>query len=262
MTNENREKIITDINEDLVRLLDADRKEFYDNLEGKKRDYFLHMSKDDQATLMKGGLGADEEELMWKHGSTLALHIINKGFGLTERARMIGKVGRVSLALALVAGLSGIFTSTYLKNHKIQELMPASATVANVQEAKVQINTNQNELIKADNLMTPADFLLSWKSSCSPMGDINDSFYQSSGKPFCKQVGSTTWVAGYVHIEGSYGDQAQPVLLKEESGKLLNVEFAQGFKNPFQRVESVSVDSVEKEIGAAFNKNNKGEKYE
>ena len=262
MSTQNNELIITEINDDLVKALNPERKNFYDQLEGKRKDYFLFMSEADQAALVGGGLDAEEEELMWKHGSTLALNIINKGFGLTERARMIGKVSRVSLALALVAGLSGIFTSTYLKNHKIQELMPASATVANVQEAKLEINTNQNELIKADNLMTPADFLLSWKGACSPMGDISDSFYQSSGKPLCKQSGAVTWVGGYVHVTGSYGDQAQPVMLKVEGSKVINVDFSDGFHNPFIGVETVPLANVEQQIKAVFNKNNKGEKHE
>lgn len=262
MSTENHEQIITDINEDLVEALNPKRKDFYDKLEGKKKDYFLFMSEADQAALIKGGLDAEEEELMWKYAPTLTLNIINKGFGLTERARMIGKLGRASLALALVAGLSGIFTSTYLKNHKIQELMPKSAIAANVQEARLLINTNQNELIRADHLMTPADFLLSWKSACSPMGDLSDSFYQSSGKPFCKQHGAATWVGGYVHVDGSYGDQAQPVLLREEGGKVVNVDFTEGFHNPFNGVESVPLATVEKQITATFNKNNKGEKHE
>lgn len=262
MRIENHEHIITDINEGLVNALDREHKAFYDKLEGKRKDYFLFMSEAEQAALIKGGLDAEEEELMWKYGSTLALNIINKGFGLTERARVIGKLGRASLTLALVAGLSGIFTSTYLKNHKIQELMPKSATAANVHQAKLQINSNQNELIKADNLMTPADFLLSWKGACSPMGDLSDSFYQSSGKPFCKQAGVVTWIGGYVHVDGSYGDQAQPVLLREEGGKVVNVDFSEGFHNPFGGVQSVPLAAVEKQIKATFNKNNKGEKHE
>lgn len=259
MNQEKRERIITNINENLVMQLDPARKQFYDQLDGKRKDYFLHMSKGDQATLMKGGLDPQEEELMWKYASTLAVRIINKGFGLSERAKRIGKIGRISLVLALIAGISGIVTSTYLKNHKIQSLMPVSAKA--VQESKLAINAVQNELIKPDQLKTPADFLLSWKD-CSPMGDISDSFYQANGKAFCKQDGSSVWVAGYVHVENSYGNQAQPVLLKAVEGKVVNVDFAPGIANPFHGIESVSLASVEKELTAVFNKNNKGEGHE
>jgi hypothetical protein len=262
MEIENRERIIADINENLVKNLSPEKKQFYDGLEGKKKDYFLFMSEADQATLMKGGLEPRTEELMWMYASTLALKIINNGFGLTERAKLVGKFARISLSLALVAGLSGIFTSTYLKNQKIQELMPVGASVASVREAKLQINSVQNELVKIDNLMTPADFLLSWRSACSPMGDLSDSFYQPNGKPFCKQDGNRTWVGGYVRAQNSYGEQAQPVFLKEEGGAIVNVEFAQGYSNPFKGLEPVPLTSVEREIKAAFNKNNKGEKHE
>ena len=259
MSQENQERIITDINANLVLNLDPKRKQFYDQLEGKRKDHFLHMSKGDQATLLKGGLDPQEEELMWKYASTLAVRIINKGFGLSERAKRIGKIGRISLVFALITGASGIVTSTYLKNHKIQSLMPVSAKA--VQESKLAINAVQNELIKPDQLKTPADFLLSLKD-CSPIGDISDSFYQANGKPFCKQDGAKVWVAGYVHVESSYGNQAQPVLLKSEGGKVVNVDFAPGVTNPFQGVKSVSLASVEKELSAAFKKNNKGEGHE
>lgn len=259
MSYENNERIITDINEDLVLALDSDRRKFYDQLEGKKRDYFLHMSKSDQEALMKGGLDPAEEELMWKYASTLALRIINKGFGLSDRAKRIGKIGRISLVLALVAGLSGIITATYLKNQKIQSMMPAS--VKAVSQSKLEINAVQNELIKPDQLKTPADFLLSLRD-CSPMGDISDSFYQANGKAFCKNDGSKAWIAGYVHVENNYGNQAQAVLLKEEGGQIVNVEFAPGASNPFNGIMSVPLGSVEKELLAAFKKNNKGEGHE
>lgn len=259
MSQEKQERIITDINSDLVLNLDPNRKQFYEKLEGKRKDYFLHMSKGDQETLMKGGLDPAEEELMWKYASTLALRIINKGFGLSDRAKRVGKIGRISLVLALVAGLSGIFTSTYWKNQKIQSLLPAS--VKAVSESKLEVNAVQNELIKPDQLKTPADFLLSMKD-CSPMGDISDSFYQANGKPFCKQDGSRLWIAGYVHVENNYGDQAQAVLLKEEGGQVVNVDFAPGASNPFKGITSVSLASVERELEAAFNKNNKGEGHE
>lgn len=259
MSQEKQERIITDINADLVLNLDPKRKQFYEQLEGKRKDYFLHMSRGDQETLMKGGLDPAEEELMWKYASTLALRIINKGFGLSDRAKRFGEIGRISLAFALVAGLTGIFTSTYLKNQKIQSLLPVSVKAAS--ESKLEINAVQNELIKPDQLMTPADFLLSLKD-CSPMGDIGDSFYQANGKPFCKQYGSSVWVAGYVHVDNNYGNQAQAVLLKTEGDKVVNVEFAPGATNPFQGVKSVSLASVERELSAAFKKNNKGEGHE
>lgn len=259
MSQENQERIITDINADLVLNLDPKRKQFYETLEGKRKDYFLHMSSADQEALMKGGLDPAEEELMWKYASTLALRIINKGFGLSDRAKRIGKIGRISLVLALIAGLSGIFTSTYLKNQKIQSLIPAS--VKAVSQSKLEINAVQNELIKPDQLKSPADFLLSVKD-CSPMGDISDSFYQANGKAFCKQDGSKVWLAGYVHVQNDYGNQAQAVLLKEEGGQVVNVEFAPGASNPFNGVKSVSLGSVEKELLAAFKKNNKGEGHE
>ncbi|MGF6273399.1 hypothetical protein ABIB38_001773 [Massilia sp. UYP11] len=259
MSQENQERIITDINADLVLNLDPKRKQFYETLEGKRKDYFLHMSRADQEALLKGGLDPAEEELMWKYASTLSLRIINKGFGLSDRAKRIGKIGRISLVLALVAGLSGIFTSTYLKNQKIQSLIPASAIA--VSESKLEINAVQNELIKPDQLKTPADFLLSVKD-CSPMGDISDSFYQANGKAFCKQDGLKVWLAGYVHVQNDYGNQAQAVLLKVEGGQVVNVEFAPGARNPFNGVTSVSLGSVEKELLAAFKKNNKGEGHE
>ena len=259
MSQENQERIITDINADLVLNLDPKRKQFYETLEGKRKDYFLHTSKADQETLMKGGLDPAEEELMWKYASTLALRIINKGFGMSDRAKRIGKIGRISLVLALIAGLSGIFTSTYLKNQRIQSLIPAS--VIEVSESKLEINAVQNELIKPDQLKSPADFLLS-VSDCSPMGDISDSFYQANGKALCKQDGSKVWIGGYVHLQNDYGNQAQAVLLKEEGGQVVNVDFAPGASNPFQGVKSVSLDSVEKELLAAFKKNNKGEGHE
>lgn len=259
MSHENNERIIIDINEDLVLALDSDRKKFYDQLEGKKRDYFLHMSKDDQHTLMRGGLDPAEEELMWKYASTLALRIINKGYGLTERAKRIGKFGRVSLALALIAGISGVVTTTYFKNQAIQSMLPVSAK--KVQESKLEINAVQTELVRAEQLKTPADFVLSLKD-CSPIGDISDSFYQANGKPFCKQDGARVWVAGYVNVESRYGNQAQPVLLMVEDRKITNVEFAPGITNPFQGVESVPLARVEKELSAAFKKNNKGEVHE
>jgi hypothetical protein len=259
MSQDNQERIITDINADLVFNLDPKRKQFYKTLEGKRKDYFLHMSKADQEALMKGGLDPAEEELMWKYSSTLALRIINKGFGLSDRAKRIGKIGRISLVLALVAGLSGIFTSTYLKNQRIQSLIPAS--VKEVSESKLEINAVQNELIKLDQLKSPADFLLSVKN-CSPMGDISDSFYQANGKAFCKQGGAKVWLAGYVHVQNDYGNQAQVVLLKDEGGQVVNVEFAPGASNPFNGIKSVSLDSVEKELLAAFKKNNKGEGHE
>lgn len=259
MSQEKQEKIITDINADLVSNLYPNRKSFYDQLEGKKKDYFLHMSKGDQETLMKGGLDPAEEELMWKYASTLALRIINKGFGLSERAKVIGKVGRISLAFALVAGLSGIVTSTYLKNQKIQSMMPAD--VKSVAQSKLEINVVQNELIKPDQLKTPADFLLSSRE-CSPMGNLSDSFYQANGKAFCKHEGGKVWIAGYVHVENSYGNQAQAVLLINDGGKFVNVEFTPGAINPFQGVQSVTLASVENELNAVFKKNNKGEVHE
>lgn len=259
MSQENKERIITDINADLVLNLDPKRKQFYETLEGKRNDYFLHMSKADQEALMKGGLDPAEEESMWKYASTLALRIINKGFGLSDRAKRIGKIGRISLVLALVAGLSGIFTSTYLKNQRIQSLIPAS--VKEVSESKLEINAVQNELIKLDQLKSPADFLLSVKD-CSPIGHISDSFYRANGKASCKQDGAKVWLAGYVHVQNLYGDQAQAVLLKEEGGQVVNVEFAPGASNPFNGIKSVSLDSVEKELLAAFKKNNKGEGHE
>ena len=259
MSQENQERIITDINADLVLNLDPKRKQFYETLEGKRKDYFLHMSRADQEALMKGGLDPAEEELMWKYASTLALRIINKGFGLSDRAKRVGKIGRISLVFALVAGLSGIFSATYLKNQKIQSLMPAS--VKAVSQSKLEINAVQNELIKPDQLKTPADFLLSLKD-CSPMGDISDSFYQANGRAFCKQEGARVWVAGYVHVENSYGNQAQPVLLKVEGSKITNVEFAPGATNPFKGVQSVQLENVENELRAVFKKNNKGEGHE
>ena len=259
MSYENNERIITDINEDLVLALDSDHRKFYDQLEGKKRDYFLHMSKSDQEALMKGGLNPAEEELMWKYASTLALRIINKGFGLSDRAKCIGKIGRISLVLALVAGLSGIITATYFKNQKIQSMMRAS--VKAVSQSKLEINAVQNELVKIENLKTPADFLLS-REDCSLMGDLSDSFYQANGKAFCKQVGSTAWVAGYVHTANSYEEQAQPVLLKVMGSKIVNVEFSPGVSNPFPGIASVQLADVEKDLSAAFKKNNKGEAHE
>jgi len=259
MSYENNERIITDINEDLVLALDSDRRKFYDQLEGKKKDYFLHMSKSDQQTLMNGGLDPAEEELMWKYASTLALRIINKGFGLTERAKTIGKIGRISLVLALITGASGIVTTTYFKNQKIQSMLPV--TTKTVTDSKLEVNAVQNELIRTEQLKTPADFLLSLKD-CSPMGDISDSFYQADGRAFCKQEGARVWVAGYVHVENSYGNQAQPVLLKVEGSKITNVEFAPGATNPFKGVQSVQLENVENELRAVFKKNNKGEGHE
>ena len=259
MSHENKERIIIDINEDLVLALDPERKKFYDQLEGKKRDYFLHMSKGDQNSLMSGGLDPAEEELMWKYASTPALKIINKGFGLTERAKIIGRVGRISLLLALVAGVSGIVTTTYLKNQTIQSMIPVTTTKAS--ESKLEINAVQIELVRTEHLKTPADFLLS-REDCSPMGDLSDSFYQANGKAFCKQVGTTVWVAGYVNKENNYGIQAQPVLLKVMGSKIVNVEFAPGVSNPFQGIASVQLADVEKELSAAFKKNNKGEGHE
>lgn len=94
------------------------------------------------------------------------------------------------------------------------------------------------------------------------MGDISDSFYQASGKAFCKNDGLKVWVAGYVHVENNYGNQAQAVLLKQEGGQIVNVEFAPGASNPFNGIKSVSLGSVENELLAAFKKNNKGEGHE
>ena len=124
MVHEENEIIITDINESLVKLLNKEEKQFYENLPSQqKKDYFVHMGSADRLSLMSGKVSAEEEALIWSYASTLALKIYNNGFGLTERVRMIKRIGQVSLIFALIAGLSGIFTSTYVKNHSIQSHM-------------------------------------------------------------------------------------------------------------------------------------------
>jgi hypothetical protein len=102
--------------------------------------------------------------------------------------------------------------------------------------------------------MTPGDFLVSSGAGCTPMSDIADSFYQASGKPFCKAVNGKTWLGGYVRTENNYGERSQAVLLMIEGGKLTNIEFKGSEKNPFQGIESVPLVKVEKALKDAFNK--------
>jgi len=127
MAHEENEIIITDINESLVKLLSKEEKAFYDKLPSQqKKDYFVHMGKADRLSLMSGKISQEEEALMWSYASTLALRIYNEGFGLVERVKVIKKLGRIALTLACVIGLSGIVTSTYLKNSAIHSHMKVS----------------------------------------------------------------------------------------------------------------------------------------
>lgn len=127
MTYEENDIIITDINESLRKALTADEKAFYDTLTSQQRkDYFLHMGKADRAALIAGGLDQEEEALMWSYASTLAMRIYNEGFGLVQRVKTLKRLGRLSLTLACVVGLSGIVTSTYFKNRAIQSHVKTS----------------------------------------------------------------------------------------------------------------------------------------
>lgn len=126
MTHEENDIIITDINESLRKALTSDEKAFYDTLSSQqRRDYFLHMGKTDRRTLMRGNLSKEDEALMWTYASTLALRIYNQGFGISQRVKVIRSIGRAALVVACIVGLSGIFTSTYLKNTAIHSHMKA-----------------------------------------------------------------------------------------------------------------------------------------
>lgn len=261
MEYKNRITIITDINENLVNQLTASEKKFYDKLDNKKKNLFVHMPTETKADLMRGELTASEEALIWQEGSTLALRYINKGFGFMERGRILGKLGflLVSLVPVLVAG--DIYFNTYAKNAQVQSYIKQTTD-----EARIPINTKQTELVKPENLKKAGQFLADIEKPgfpCSPLVSLENGFYQSSGKPFCKvDEDKNLWVAGYIAGTNEYGNHPMPVLLFVQDGQPINIVLANGLKSPFEGIPSVQLKEIRREMEKAFINNNKGESNE
>jgi hypothetical protein len=254
---DDKKQIITDINADLIEKLSSGELEYFNKIKEKNnKNYFLHMPKETRKKLMAGGLNKHEEELIWRYGSTKALHYINDGFGYMERAKAIGRLGRILLGIGCCYLVAGVYFHTYAKSKQVAEYM---GTTAQQEEGRLAINTRQHQLIKPEMVMDGTR-LLSNIGDCSPLVDISDSFYQAGGNPFCrKDATGTIWVASYVKAKNDYGVVAQPVLLLVKDGKPTNVELHAGEKNPFGTMPSVSLASVEKQLELAFNNNKKGD---
>ncbi|MBY4717552.1 hypothetical protein [Ralstonia mannitolilytica] len=229
--------VITDINEDLIEKLTETEKNFYGTLPNQtKKDRYLNMSKEDRAAIRKLTLNEkktqeekDEEELMWKYASTLALHYSNTSFAIFKSGVMdwmANNAGKLFLGLAIASFFLGdYYFNTYARNRQIHvesfsgkpvyELMPAALT---------QINNNKQNINNSAGLMNIdqyRNYISQPNFQCGELKSITDSFYQPDGKPLCKKTkDGDIYVAGYV-LNPTY---PQPALNVIHEGKIYNFD--------------------------------------
>ncbi|WP_175888106.1 hypothetical protein [Burkholderia contaminans] len=232
MAEENRpierlkfKRVITDINEDLIKALSKEETTFYNTLEGQKKDRFLYMSKADRQLLMNGGLSKKEEDAMWEYASTLSLHYINKPFIMGKYIDNLTKWGAIALTIAVSCFATDWFFNTYARNRQLHleattgkpvyELIPASLP---------RINNNKQNVNNSGGLMNVEQYksyISQPKFQCDALGSITDSFYQPSGKPLCKKTeDGDVYVVGYV-VNPTF---PQPTFNVIHEGKIYNFD--------------------------------------
>ena len=220
--------IIVDINEDLVEKLTEKEKAFFDILQGKRKDYFLHMAKSERESLMKGGLDKEEEELIWKYGSTLALKYINAGYiNEKENISRFNKYAKWALIIGTILLAQDYYFTTYALNRQLHiesfdgptkyELIPASLS---------QINNSKQVINDASNLMdvsTYKNYISQPNFKCGELKSLLSSFYSPDGLPLCKKTkDGDIFVAGYV-VNPTF---AEPIVNVIHEGKLFNLDLS------------------------------------
>ncbi|MGU4699149.1 hypothetical protein K6L09_21000 [Burkholderia cepacia] len=232
--------IIVDINEDLIEALSKEEKDFYDKLPNQtKKDRFLNMSKADKETIMdmasRTGLTEDqraklkeEEELMWKYASTMALHYSNKSFVIDQSGviKKIAQFGKICLGVAIALFVADVLVfNTYARNRQLHiedtsgkpvyELVPASLN---------KINNNKQTINNGSGLMNIDQYrayISQPNFQCGELNSITESFYQESGKPLCKKnEDGDIYVVGYV-LNPTF---PQPVFNVIHNGKIYNFD--------------------------------------
>lgn len=257
------ENVILDQNEMLFQVLNVNEKVFYDNLPSKtNKDIFLHMSKEDRLALMNAqinNMSEEEKKLRWEYSSTLALHYINTSFGYSKQIEKISKLRKIIFYFFVASFFASLFTATVIKNINIQSHISKPSTPGTEVEAQsFTINGKFDGVIERTNLMSPGDFLSSVKSNlqgCKPLESLSDSFYHADGQARCKaDLMGNVWIAGYVEITDTYASQSVPVLLQYKNGGFTNIDLNNGYKNQFNELNSVSLQSVSNEIKNTNNK--------
>ncbi len=218
-------KVITDINVDLIADLNKEEKAFYEGLDNTKQDRFLNMSHLDRAVLMDGKLSEEEKETAWKYASTLALKYINKGFMLKDIIDKISPYAKIFLALTAVSLCADFYFNTYAKNRQLHvESLPGKPKYELVPSAINTINANKQNINEGSNLMDVAkykEYISSKGFECGKLESLNASFFQSSGKPLCKQgLDGDVFVGGYV-LNPTY---PQPTFNVIHQGKVFNID--------------------------------------
>ncbi|MCW5156354.1 hypothetical protein [Burkholderia cenocepacia] len=224
--------IIVDINEDLIEALSKEERDFYDKLPNQtKKDRFLNMSRQDKETIMDMGSRTglkEEEELMWKYGSTLALHYSNKAFVIDQSGAItkIANFGKICLGIAIALFVADVLVfNTYARNRQLHiedfggkpvyELIPAA--INKINNNKQTINNSSGMM----NLQQYQAYISQPNFQCGELKSITDSFYQESGKPLCKKNDDgDIYVAGYV-VNPTF---PQPVFNVIHQGKLYNFD--------------------------------------
>ncbi|WP_143279616.1 hypothetical protein [Burkholderia cenocepacia] len=232
--------IIVDINEDLIEALSKEEKDFYEKLPNQtKKDRFLNMSKQDKEVIMdmgsRTGLSKEEEqklkeeeELMWKYGSTLALHYSNKAFVIDQSGAItkIANFGKICLGIAIALFVADVLVfNTYARNRQLHiedfggkpvyELIPAA--INKINNNKQTINNSSGMM----NLQQYQAYISQPNFQCGELKSITDSFYQEGGKPLCKKNDDgDIYVAGYV-VNPTF---PQPVFNVIHQGKLYNFD--------------------------------------
>ena len=217
--------IIVDINDELIEKLTDEEKAFCKNITDKQKELFLYMAKADRQKLMSGCLSKEDEELTYKYASTLALHYINDEYFVKPAIEKIPKYAKYLLCAALVCFSFDLFFNVYAKNKQLHiETFEESAKYELIPSFVQTINANRQNINSSENLMTLDTFtqyISSKDFECSSLDDLSKSFYQSSGKPFCKTgLNGDVFVAGYV-LNPSF---PQPVFLVIHEGNKYNID--------------------------------------
>lgn len=219
--------IILDIHAEPTAALNAEETEYHKTISKERREIFIYMSKTDRAKLINKQLSVQEEDLMWKAGSTMALHYINEGYIYEKSIPNFTKWAKYLCLAALFAFSADIYFNTYAKNRQLHiESFAGQPKYELDPSALNSINAHKQTLNDATNLMDVATYKTYISTpgfACGELLSVKDSFYQTNGKPLCKKndIGDV-YVVGYV-VNPTF---PQPVFNVIHQGKVFNIDMS------------------------------------